>query len=123
MKYIILIYSNPTFREVWEGLSDDQRMEFGRAHMALTEELIASGEQVAGEGLADPSQAKCVSVRDGQVMTTDGPYAEVKEHLVGFYLIECESMERALEHAAHVPDAAYGEVEVRPILDLSVLEM
>jgi hypothetical protein len=123
VKYLILIYSNPKSRAVWEGLSDAQRVEFGRGHLALTEDLAASGDLVVSEGLADPSLAKRVSVREGRTMTSDGPFAEVKEHLAGFYLVECESIERAIEHAARVPDAAYGEVEVRPILDLNGLEL
>jgi hypothetical protein len=60
-----------------------------------------------------------VSVRDGQVIASDGPFAEVKEYLAGFYLIECDTIDEAIEHAAHVPDAQFGEVEVRPVLDLS----
>jgi len=123
VKYLILIYSNPTSLAVWEGLSDAQRVEFGRGHAALNEALAASGELVVSEGLADPSLAKRVSVREGRTMTSDGPFAEAKEHLAGFYLIECESIDRAVEHAARVPDAADGEVEVRPVLDLSGLEL
>jgi len=123
VKYLILIYTNPTSRKVWEGLSDAQRAAFGRGHAALNEALAASGELVVSEGLADPSLAKRVSVRQGRTMTSDGPFAEAKEHLAGFYLIECESIDRAVEHAARVPDAAYGEVEVRPVLDLSGLEL
>ena len=117
MKYLILIYTNPRSRAVWEELSDAQRVEFGRGHGALRQDLAASGELIVSEGLADPSTAKRVSVREGRTITSDGPFAEVKEHLAGFYLIECESLERAIEHAARVPDAAYGEVEVRPVLD------
>jgi hypothetical protein len=60
-----------------------------------------------------------VSVRDEQTITSDGPFAEVKEHLAGFYLVECDSMERAVELAARVPDAHIHEVEVRPVLDMS----
>ena len=123
MKYLILIHTNPASLKVWEGLSDAQRVEFGRSHLALSDDLAASGELVVSEGLADPSLAKRVSVRGGRTMTTDGPFAEVKEHLAGFYLIECESIDRAIEHAARVPDAAYGEVEVRPVLDLRGLEL
>jgi hypothetical protein len=118
MKYLILIYSNPRSRAVWEELSEVQRVEFGRGHGAFREELAASGELVASEGLADPSLAKRVSVREGRTLTSDGPFAEVKEHLAGFYLIECQSQERAVELAARVPDAFYNEVEVRPVMDV-----
>ncbi|MDQ4038662.1 MAG: YciI family protein [Actinomycetota bacterium] len=119
MKYLILIHSNPESLKVWEGLSDAQRMDFGRGHMVLTESLAESGELIVSEGLADPSTAKYVSVREGKTLISDGPFAEVKEHLAGFYLIECDSIERAIGHAAKAPDAAYGYVEVRPILDMS----
>ena len=123
MKYLILIHSNPGFLALWERLSDAERIEFGRGHFALTDDLAASGELIVSEGLADPSLAKRVSVRDGRTMTSDGPFAEVKEHLAGFYLIEVDTMERAVELAARVPDAAWGAVEVRPVLDMSALEL
>jgi len=123
VKYLIMIYSNPMSRRAWEGLSDAQRVELGLGHRALTESLAESGELVVSEGLADPSLGKRVTVRDGRTMTTDGPFAEVKEHLAGFYLVECETMERAIEHAAKAPDAAYGGVEVRPVLDLRAMDM
>jgi hypothetical protein len=122
VKYLIMIYSNPKSRALWEGLTDDQRIALGRDHMALTEALAASGDLIVSEGLADQDLAKRVRVRDGETMTTDGPFAEVKEYLAGFYLVECDSIERAVEYAARVPDAAYNEVEVRPVLDLSFLE-
>lgn len=117
MKYMILIHSNPHFSERWEKLSDTEREEFGRRHYTLRDELADSGELVIAEALGDPSLSKRVAVRDGQTMTTDGPFAEVKEHLAGFYLVDCDSQERALAIAAQVPDAVWGLVEVRPILD------
>jgi len=119
VKYLILIHSNPESLKIWEGLSDAQRMELGRGHMALTESLAESGELIVSEGLADPATAKYVSVREGKKVASDGPFAEVKEHLAGFYLIECDTIERAIELAAKAPDAAYSYVEVRPILDMS----
>ena len=140
MKYLIVIHSNPRSRALWETLSDEQRLDLGVGHLKLTEELAASGELVVSEGLADPSLAKWVSVRDGETITrngsrpmggltatgepvtslpSDGPFAEVKEYLAGSYLVECEGVERAVEWAAKVPDARYGGVEVRPVLDMS----
>ena len=119
MKYMILIHSNPQSLALWETLSDEQQMELGRGHMKLSEELAESGELIVSEGLADPENARWVSVRDGETVVSDGPFAEVKEHLAGFYLLECESLERAIEWAAKVPDAHLREVEVRPILDMS----
>lgn len=123
MKYLILIHSNPQFLQRWEGLSDAQREEFGRGHFALTDELAASGDLIVSEGLADPALAKRVTARDGQTMTADGPFAEVKEHLAGFYLVDCESTDRAVQIAARVPDAVWGLVEVRPVLDMSTLDL
>jgi hypothetical protein len=119
MKYMILIHSNPQSLALWETLTDEQQVELGRGHMKLSEELAESGELIVSEGLADPENARWVSVRDGETVVSDGPFAEVKEHLAGFYLLECESLERAIEWAAKVPDAHLREVEVRPILDMS----
>jgi hypothetical protein len=123
VKYLVLIYSNPQSRQIWEGFSDDQRAAGFRYYAALTEELVASGELVVSEALADPSLTTRVSVRDGQAMTSDGPFAEAKELLAGFFLLECQSMDRAIDVAARVPEAEFGLVEVRPVLDLGGLEM
>ncbi len=119
MKYLILIQSNPRSLAAWERMTDEQRMDFGRDRLKLTSEMEESGVLVASEGLADPSLAKWVSVRNGETIASDGPYAEVKEHLAGFYLVDCPSLEDAIAWAARVPDAANTEVEVRPILDMS----
>jgi hypothetical protein len=117
LRYLILIHSNPASRALWEAMSREQRLEFSRGHTAVREALAESGELIVSEGLADPSLAKQVSVRDGRTLTSDGPFAESKEHLAGFYLIECDSIERAVAHAARVPDAAWGQVEVRPVFE------
>jgi hypothetical protein len=123
MKYLILIQSNERSLAVWETLSDQQRMDFGRGHLDLGKEMTEAGVRVASEGLADPSLARWVSVRDGKTISSDGPYAEVKEHLAGYDVVDCESLERALEIAARIPDAAVCGVEVRPIMDVGGLEM
>ncbi|MEV4640703.1 YciI family protein [Actinoplanes sp. NPDC049548] len=119
MKYLILIQSNERSLAVWETLTDQQRTDFGVGHLKLTEEMIEAGVHVAAEGLADPSLARWVSVRDGRTVASDGPFAEVKEHLAGFYLIDCADLDEAVQWAAKVPDAAYTQVEVRPVLDMS----
>lgn len=123
MKYLILIHSNPKSRQIWEGFSDAQRAEGFGVYAALSEDLAASGELIVTEALADPSLSKRISVHEGRTMTSDGPFAEVKELLAGFFLIECDSIERAIEIAARVPEAELGLVEVRPVLDLGGLEM
>ncbi len=123
MKYLILIWSNPESRRLWEGFSADERAEGLSAYTALTESLAASGELIVTEALSDPSMTKRVTAREGQALTSDGPFAESKELLAGFYLIECESLERAVEVAARVPEAEFGLVEVRPCMDLSGFEM
>ena len=106
VRYLIMIHSNT-------GRVEGSRSE---CYDALVEELVASGEMIASESLADASLTKCISVRGGQTTTTDGPFSEMHESLAGFLLVECESIERALEHAARLPAAACGLVEVRPIL-------
>ena len=119
MKYMILIHSNEQSLALWDTLTDEQQRDLGVGHMRLTEELAESGELVVSEGLAGPELSRWVSVRGGETITSDGPFAESKEHLAGFYLIECDSMDRAVEWAAKVPDAHLREVEVRPVLDMS----
>ena len=122
MKYLILIHSNPLSREMWASFTAEQKHEGLAAYAAFDEELHASGELVISAPLADISQAKRITVVDGEVMTTDGPFAEVKEHLAGFILVECDGIERAVEIAAQVPEADLGLVEVRPLIGLNDME-
>ena len=115
MKFLISMHVNPT---VLDALTDEEKMALGSGHGAFIEALTASGELVTTQALADPSQAAVVSVRNGQPAVTDGPFLESKEYLGGFYLIDCESKERALELAAQIPDAAIEGlgVEVRQVM-------
>jgi hypothetical protein len=123
MKYLLLIYHNPGTRQIWETLTEDQRTEGLAAYAALSDELLASGELVATEALADASLGTGVTVRDGRTVTSDGPFAEAKEQLAGFFLVDCESLDRAIEIAARIPEAPVAQIEVRPILTYSGLEM
>ena len=120
MKYMLLIYDNPETREAFFGEGDDESM--GEVD-ALMKELTESGELVGGEALADPSNTKTVRVRGGVPAITDGPFAEAKEHLGGYLVIECESPERATEIAARWPNARFCAMEVRPIMDTAGTEM
>jgi len=123
MKYLILIYGNPESRAIWDGFSDAQKAEGFAYYAALEEELAASGELIVSEALADASQTMRVTVDEGRTVTTDGPFAEAKELLAGFFLLECESIDRAVECAARMPEAELGLVEVRPVLELGGTEM
>ncbi|WP_112241033.1 YciI family protein [Kribbella monticola] len=121
MRFLILIYGNPESREVWKGLTEEQQREAMTGYVGLHEALTASGELIASDSLEEPAATKQVLVRDGTVMTTDGPFAEVKEQLAGFYLVECDTLERAIEIVPQIPEAAFSIVEVRPVRDLSGL--
>jgi hypothetical protein len=123
VKYVILIQSNPQSLAVWETLTEQQRADLGLGHLRLTEQMREAGVLVVSEGLGDPALATQVSVRDGATITSDGPYAEVKEHLAGFYLIDVADLGEAVAWAARAPDAAYTRVEVRPVLDMSTWEL
>jgi hypothetical protein len=120
VKYMLLIYSNA---DSWAALSTEQRDGLTRAHEDLSRELTEQGLLVSAAGLADPITTRTVQVRDDTATTTDGPYAEAKEHLAGFYLVECDNIDQAIGYAARMPDAEYVAVEVRPVMDMSGLEM
>jgi hypothetical protein len=122
MKYVILIHSNPTSRQVFDTWTPEQQNQFSRDHMTLGADLAASGELVHSEGLVGPTESKWVHVEGRDIITTDGPYAETKEYLAGFYVVDCDSIDRAVQHAARLPEAAYTHVEVRPVWDPRILD-
>jgi hypothetical protein len=113
MKYMLMIYMNT---EIWDSLSEEERTRVFAGHAGLIEAITESGEMVGTEALADPSAAVTVRVRTGVTEATDGPYAEAKEFFCGYYLVDCESRERAIELAAQIPDARYTGIEVRPLM-------
>ncbi len=116
MNYVVLIYHNPEAMAVWNSMSDADRASGLRVYDELKEELAARGELVATQALADRSLARRVSVRDGRTLVTDGPFAEVKEELAGLFIVDCDSLERAVEIAGRIPEARLGLVEVRPTM-------
>lgn len=94
MRYLIMVQSNPTSLAHWQSLTEEDREAFGRARFALTDALMNSGHLITSEGLAPVETAKQITVRTGQVHATDGPMAEVKEHLAGFYLVNVRTWTR-----------------------------
>jgi hypothetical protein len=112
VKYMALIYTDPAD---WEGLSqEEQEATFGR-YLALSEEARNAGVYVGAAQLAPTRDATTVRLRDEETLVTDGPYAEVKEALGGYYLFDCESLDEALDWAAKIPATERGAVEVRPL--------
>jgi hypothetical protein len=122
VKYVVLIYSNAGSRKLWEQFSEAERGAGLAYYAGINAELEASGELVASQALADHSTAKRVRVDEGRTFTTDGPFAEAKEHLAGIYLLDVASEERAVEIAAKLPEASLGLIEVRPARSLDVAE-
>jgi hypothetical protein len=112
VKFLALIYSDES---VWETFSEEQRNAAYEEYFAFSREARDAGVIVSGDELGPASSATTVRLREGETLVTDGPYAEVKEGLGGYYLLETDSMDEALEWAAKIPGAAYGAVEVRPV--------
>ncbi|MFD5500046.1 YciI family protein [Streptomyces sp. NPDC127061] len=115
MKFLISMHINPA---VLDALTDEEKAAIGSGHGEFIEALKKSGELINTQALVDPSQAVVVSVRNGQPVVTDGPFLESKEYLGGFYLVDCENKERAIELAARIPDAAIDGlgIEVRQVM-------
>ena len=112
MQYMFLIY---TQEDTWERLSDGEQVAAMRAYRDFTEELRSAGAMVGGDRLQPTANATTVRVRDGERLVTDGPFAETKEQLGGYYLIEADSLDDAIRWAAKLPGSHHGSVEVRPI--------
>lgn len=114
MKYAALIYSaegsgpepgTDSFNEIMSG------------YFQFTQDLTDAGANLGGEALQEVATATCVQVRNGETLTIDGPFAETKEQLGGFYMIEAANLDEALAWAAKIPGALHGTIEVRPIMD------
>jgi hypothetical protein len=113
MQYLLLIYAN---EQAQAQMSPEDGQAMFADYMAFTEGVKASGNYRSGEALLPTTKATTVRVRDGKTLTTDGPFAETREQLGGFYLIEAPDLDEAIKIAARIPDAKGGSVEVRPIM-------
>ena len=112
MRYLCLIYDE---EKKMAAMSKGEADAFMGEYFAFTEDIKKSGHYVGGDALQPVSTATSVRVRTGKISTTDGPFAETKEQLGGFYLIEAKDLNDALQVAAKIPSAKTGTVEVRPI--------
>ena len=113
MQYLLLIYRNEA---ELGGMTADDRKKMTAEYGAFTQTIIQSGHFKAGDGLQPTTTATSVRVRDGKIMTTDGPFAETREQLGGYYLVEAKDLNTALGIAARIPCATSGTIEVRPVM-------
>ena len=115
MKYAFLLYSDPEQAPAWDSpeMMAEMQQWFG-----FTEELQGAGAMLAGEALQGTETATSVRVRNGSTVTSDGPFAETKEVLGGFYLVDVEDLDAAIAWAEKIPNIGYGTVEIRPLMDI-----
>ena len=116
MRYLCLVHIDG---KAIGTLNDAEGRDLTRRSIAYDRDLERRGKYVASDALMDPPAAKLVRARNGAVTTTDGPYAETKEHLGGFILIEASGMDEAVDIAANIPVGQYGTIEVRPIMKMA----
>jgi hypothetical protein len=116
MKYLLMIFCNEATDA--QKSPADQEKEMA-AYFAFTDEVGKAGVMRAGEALHPSSTATTVRVRNGKITTTDGPFAETKEQFGGYYVVECNNLDEAIQWAAKIPHAAQDAIEIRPIVDFS----
>jgi hypothetical protein len=116
MKYLCLIYEN---EKGWEQMPKEQADAVMGEYFAFTDGIRRSGQYVAGDALHPTHTATTVRVRDGKTLTTDGPFAETKEQLGGYYLIDAKDLDEAIQVASKIPSARWGSIEIRPVVDFS----
>jgi len=112
MQYLLMIYQNEAeYAKIDTGTSQKMSAEYE----AFTQSIIRNGNFKAGDRLRPTTTATTVRVRDGKMLTTDGPFAETREQLGGYYLIEAKDLDEAVKIAARIPGAKNGSIEVRPV--------
>jgi hypothetical protein len=117
MRYALLIYAN---EQEWANQSEEQSQTQFQEYMAFTKDVVDRGIMRSGEALQPTATATTVRVRDGETLSTDGPFAETKEQLGGFYVVECNDLDEAIEVATRIPDVRGGSIEVRPVMEMDM---
>jgi hypothetical protein len=115
MKYLVLLYSEPG---VWPP--DEHRVALAQS-IDICHQLHARGQYLGASPLEPPTTATCVRVRDGKRLVTDGPYAETKEQLGGYFLIDVDNLDEAIAIAARIPGSHRGTAEIRPVMEVTGL--
>lgn len=113
MQYMLLIYEN---EKLWESRPESVQKEIFGEYGAFTESIKQSGQLRGGDALEPTKTATTVRVRNGKTLTTDGPFAETKEQLGGYYLVEAKNLDEAIKIAARIPTARDGSIEIRPVV-------
>ena len=113
MQYLLLIYEN---EQAFVGLSEEEQGKIFGEYMDYTNRIAKNGNYIAAEALQPVSSATTVRVKNGKTLTTDGPFAETKEQLGGFYLVEAKDLDEAIRLASGIPASRNGAIEVRPIM-------
>jgi hypothetical protein len=115
MRYMLLIHNDPELHPVPGDASWDELMT---GYAAFSEELASHGRPFTGDPLNGPETATTVRVRKGETLTVDGPFAETKEWMSGYYIVDFDNLDQALACAAMIPSAKFGSVEVRPVAEM-----
>ena len=115
MQYMLLIYDD---EKQWQGMSEAERGQMMQQYFAYTQELRDAGAYVAGDALQPTANATTVRLRNDEQLVTDGPFAETKEQLGGYYLIDVDSLDEAASWASKIPSARLGSIEVRPVMQI-----
>jgi hypothetical protein len=118
MRYLLTIYGDESG---WNDVTPEQAQEIMAAYGAFGEAAEKAGVLLGGEGLQPTSTATTVRVRNDEAITTDGPFAETREQLGGYYLLDCKDLDDAIGWAARIPGAQQGSVEVRPVMDYEAM--
>ena len=113
MEYLLMIYDE---EKMWTKMSDSERGKLMADYGAFTKDIIASGHFKGGNPLQPTASATTVRVRDGKSVLTHGPFAETREQLGGYYLVEAKDLDEATAIAARIPSARFGSIEVRPVM-------
>ncbi len=114
MKYLFLIYAAEASSPKPGSAEFDKMMQ---GYQELAQEMDAKGVMKGGNALDSIATATTVQVRNGKALTTDGPFAETKEQLGGFFLVECQDLDEAIAYAGRIPTAQFGSIEIRPVMD------